>query len=362
VHEDPTVGAADTAEPVTRGGSVAPVAPPSHRLRPVALGGVIAATVVVAAAWVVGASVSLTAATAPSVMLQPYLDALEDGQLERAVAMDGTAAAAAELGYSVDLLTDERYALATDRPTAYRVGATRTENGVATVDVAFERGGEGQTTAFTLCAQPSGFLWFSAWRIEPASLPTITVPTVRFGALDLSVGGEHVGTVDETTVYVVGPGKYDIAADSTTGFFDFEVPSVEAEWDGRPTAYLYPTLTALGQEGATAAVRAYVDACIASTSYEPEGCSIAIDNSEGDEMSGVTWLLTRGPEFEFSEYSATAGFLVTTTRRGSADFVAAFASASGENGIVTAEDCEVWVDGAVVLSTDGTWTFDPYTW
>jgi hypothetical protein len=227
VHEDPTVGAADTAEPVTRGGSVASVASPSHRLRPVALGGVIAATVVVAAAWVVGGSVLLTAATAPSVMLQPYLDALEDGHLERAVAMDGTAAAAAELGYSVDLLTDERYALATDRPTAYRVGATRTENGVATVDVAFERGGERQT--------------------------------------------------------------------------------------------------------------------------------------EGDEMSGVTWLLTRGPEFAFSEYSATAGFLVTTTRRGSADFLAAFASASGEYGIVTAEDCEVWVDGAVVLSTDGTWTFAPYT-
>ncbi|WP_285042334.1 hypothetical protein [Plantibacter sp. LMC-P-059a] len=363
MHEDPTIGMADAAGPEALVGDGAPATSRSRRLHPVAFGGVIAATIVVAAAWAVGASVSLAAATAPSVMLQPYLDALEDGHLEQAIAMDGTAAAAAELGYSVDLLTDERYALATDRPTAYRVGATTIENGVATVDVAYERGGgERQTTAFTLRARPSGFLWFSGWRIEPSSLPTITVPTVRFGSLDLSVAGERVGEVDETTVYVVGPGSYDLAVDSATGFFDFEVPGVDAVWGGRPTAFLYPTLTARGQEGATAAVRAYVDACVASTSYEPDGCSIAIDNAEGDEMTGVTWLLTRGPEFEFAEYSATEGFLVTTTRRGSADFLAAFTSASGEFGIVTAEDCEVWVDGSVSLSIDGTWTFVPYTW
>ncbi|MGK9148338.1 hypothetical protein KXS11_11985 [Plantibacter flavus] len=321
----------------------------------------IAATAVVVGAWIVGASWSLTQLVTPEVPVRAYLASLADGDVEQAARLDGTAAAAEEQGYRLDLLTNTSYALASEQATGYRIRGTEVRDSGAVVTVDYEQRDERQTMELELARRENVFLWFNAWRLTPSGMPTVSVATDRFGALELSYAGTSLGTIEEDTTFLIAPGTYELQVDSPTGSFEFVAPEVDAAWGAKRNLFLYPTLTSLGVEQASAAVTAYVDACIASTSYEPSGCSFAIDNSAGDELTSVSWALTQAPEFTFDSYSEESGFMVTTTKRGSADFLAEYRLTTGETGIATAEDCEVWVDGSVRLDAAGVWVFTPYS-
>ena len=302
------------------------------RRRTLLLGG---AAVLFALGVVAAVVVGRTAAThQPQAAAVAYLEAVQQGDVERAMSLDGT-----EPGDDDVLLTNDAYAGATDGVTGWRVTGSRVDGDSASVFAVVQQGGEAGAVydqQFTLEKSGTDLLFFDRWTLTPVELGTLTV---QVGAPDAAVvtaaGVEvpHAGVEGDTVELRAFPGSYPATLDGAGAYAADDVVGIAtgASSTGSP-ATLVATLTDTGEAAARAAVDGWLSACVASTDLAPEGCSFQIINEPtGYTLSDQKWTLEAAPVYEIGEWTS-AGWQVDATTEGSATFTSNLSDGAGGTG------------------------------
>ncbi|TWX38796.1 hypothetical protein ES689_09325 [Frigoribacterium sp. ACAM 257] len=305
---------------------------PWSRRRTLLLGG---AAVLFALGVVAAVVVGRTAAThQPQAAVVAYLDAVQQGEVERAMSLDGT-----EAGDDDVLLTDDAYAGVTDGVTGWRVTGSRVDGDSAAVFAVVQQGGEAGTVydqQFTLEKDGTDLLLFDRWVLAPVELGTLTV---QVGAPDAAVvtaaGVEvpHAGAEGDTVELRAFPGSYPATLDGAGAYAADDVVGIAtgASSTGSP-ATLVATLTDTGEAAARTAVDGWLSACLASTDLAPDGCSFQIINEPtGYTLSDQKWTLEAAPAYEIGDWTS-AGWQVDATTEGSATFTSTLSDGAGGTG------------------------------
>ena len=322
------------------------------------------AVVVFALGVVLAVAVGRTAAShQPQAAAVEYLEAVHQGQVERAMSLDGT-----EVGDDDVLLTDEAYSAVTDGVTGYSVTGTTVDGDSAVVTAVVQQGGEGGAAydqQFTLEKDGTDLLFFDRWALQPVELGTLTV---QVGAPDAAVvtaaGVEvpHAGAEDDTVTLRAFPGSYPATLDGAGAYAADDVVGIAtgASSTGTP-ATLVAALTESGQAAARAAVDSWLAACVASTDLKPAGCSFQILNEPtGYTLSDQKWTLQTTPVYEVGDWTS-GGWQVDATTEGSAVFTSSVSDGAGGTGTFNSVGAvrvpiqgvipDVTADGATFTST-----------
>jgi len=302
------------------------------RRRTLLVGG---AVVLFALGVVAAVVVGRTAAThRPEAAAVAYLEAVQQGDVERATALDGT-----EVGDDDVLLTNDAYAGVTDGVTGWDVSGSRVDGDSAVVVAVVQQGGEGGAVydqQFALEKEGTDLLFFDRWALTPVELGTLTV---QVGAPDAAVvtaaGVEvpHAGAEGDTVELRAFPGSYPATLDGAGAYEADDVVGIAtgASSTGSP-ATLVATLTDTGQAAARAAVDGWLSACLASTDLAPDGCSFQIINEPtGYTLSDQKWTLEAAPVYEIGDWTSE-GWQVDATTEGSATFTSSLSDGAGGTG------------------------------
>jgi hypothetical protein len=276
---------------------------------------------------------TMSASHRPEATVRDYLGAVQAGEVERALALDGTEVADGDV-----LLTDDAYAAADDRVDGFRVGAVSAEGDDAQVEAVVHRA-DGSTHAqdFTLVRDGRDLLFFDRWALQPVDLGTVSVQVAGPASAEIAVDGTPVTRGSDGSVSLKAfPGSYEVAL--ATENESYSATAATAVVEGADVAaqptLLTTTLTPAGTTAATAAVDAWVAGCIASTDLRPEGCSFGLVDTESGRytLSGQKWTLESAPQFTVGDWQ-DGGWTVSTTTPGSASFTAEGVDAAGNRGI-----------------------------
>ncbi|MBD8583472.1 hypothetical protein IFT90_02740 [Frigoribacterium sp. CFBP 8766] len=302
------------------------------RRRTLLLGG---AVVLFALGVVAAVVVGRTAAThRPEAAAVAYLEAVQQGDVERAMSLDGT-----EVGDDDVLLTNDAYAGVTDGVTGWDVSGSRVDGDSAVVVAVVQQGGEGGAVydqQFALEKDGTDLLFFDRWTLTPVELGTLTV---QVGAPDAAVvtaaGVEvpHAGAEGDTVELRAFPGSYPATLDGAGAYEADDVVGIAtgASSTGSP-ATLVATLTDSGQAAARAAVDAWLAACVASPDLKPAGCSFQILNEPtGYTLTDQKWTLETTPVYEIGDWTSQ-GWQVEATTEGSAVFTSTVSDGAGSTG------------------------------
>jgi hypothetical protein len=304
------------------------------------------------AGGIVGYSVG-TAAHAPENQVTAYLDALVDGDAAEALKLAGT-----EVDADADvLLTNKAYAEVVDRPSAYEIGRTTTSGDTATVTATVTQGDTELTEEFTLQKDGKDAIFFDKWALEEVPLGTITVGMTGPSAVAPAVGGIAIPEGAESLRAL--PGTYEVGLAEDNEFYSVEAQQVTVEGftgsAAAPSADLTVALTDAGTQKANDAVNAWLDACQASTEFDPAGCSFyATGKNPAYTYTNTTWKLEPRPTFTIGEWNGT-GYRVSTGATGQANLTADIRdNASGATGTATAGPIPVFVNGDITeITADG---------
>ena len=275
---------------------------------------------------------TMSASHRPEATVQDYLGAVRAGEVERAMALDGTEASDGDV-----LLTDEAYAAADDRVDGFRVGSVATDDDDAQVEAVVHRS-DGSTHAqqFTLVRDGRDLLFFDRWALQPVDLGTVAVQVAGPASAEVAVDGTPVTRGSDGSVELKAyPGSYEVAPatenDSYTATSATAV--VEGVETAAPPTLVTTTLTPSGVTAANAAVDAWVAGCVASTDLRPEGCSFGLYDTESGRytLTGQKWTLESAPQFTVGDWQ-DGGWTVSTTTPGSASFTAEGVDAAGNRG------------------------------
>lgn len=347
-----------TAEAPQPGRTAQPAVPPRprRRLRRGQLIGLVAggtAVVLLAVAGIVGYSVG-SSTHSPDRPVQAFLDDLTAGKVDAALQDAGV-----EHGKSDVLLTDAAYAKATGRVTSYRITATQTDGDTAKVGAYLTQGGKQVATTFTLDKTGTDWGVFPKWELQAPDLATVDVTVQGPAKTAVDVAGASATTNSSGAVSLRAlPGTYDVAVD---GGKWFSADATTAEVTGFGSAAAQPvtlttTLTDDGTDAATKAVDAWVDACIASTSTTPDGCSFyAYGENPANTYTNQKWTLDSRPTVKVSGW-LSKGWMVSTSSYGSATFTADFTGPSG-TGTAKAGPINVNASGYITGFSDSGATF-----
>ena len=304
------------------------------------------------AGGIVGYSVG-TAAHAPENQVTAYLDALVEGDAAEALKLAGT-----DVDADADvLLTNKAYAEVADRPSAYEIGRTTTSGDTATVTATITQGDSELTEEFTLQKDGKDAIFFDKWALEEVPLGTITVGMTGPSAVAPAVDGIAIPEGAESLRAL--PGTYEVALAEDNEFFAVEAQQVTVEGftgsAAAPSADLAVSLTDAGTQKANDAVNAWLDACQASTEFDPAGCSFyATGKNPAYTYTNTTWKLEPRPTFTIGDWNGT-GYRVSTGATGQANLTADIRdNASGATGTATAGPIPVFVNGDITeITADG---------
>ena len=304
------------------------------------------------AGGIVGYSVG-TAAHAPENQVTAYLDALVEGDAAEALKLAGT-----DVDADADvLLTNKAYAEVADRPSAYEIGRTTTSGDTATVTATITQGDSELTEEFTLQKDGKDAIFFDKWALEEVPLGTITVGMTGPSAVAPAVDGIAIPEGAESLRAL--PGTYDVGLAEDNEFYSVEAQQVTVEGftgsAAAPSADLTVALTDAGTQKANDAVNAWLDACQASTEFDPAGCSFyATGKNPSYTYTNTTWTLDPRPTFTIGEWNGT-GYRVSTGATGQANLKADIRdNASGATGTATAGPIPVFVNGDITeITADG---------
>ena len=276
---------------------------------------------------------TMSASHRPEATVRDYLGAVQAGEVERALALDGTEVADGDV-----LLTDDAYAAADDRVDGFQLGAVSSEGDDAQVEAVVHRA-DGSTHAqdFTLVRDGRDLLFFDRWALQPVDLGTVSVQVAGPASAEIAVDGTPVTRGSDGSVSLKAfPGSYEVALAAENESYSATAATAVVEGavvTAQPTL-LTTTLTPAGTTAATAAVDAWVAGCIASTDLRPEGCSFGLYDTESGRytLSGQKWTLESAPQFTVGDWQ-DGGWTVSTTTPGSASFTAQGVDAAGNSGV-----------------------------
>ena len=276
---------------------------------------------------------TMSASHRPEATVRDYLGAVQAGEVERALALDGTEVADGDV-----LLTDDAYAAADDRVDGFQLGAVSSEGDDAQVEAVVHRA-DGSTHAqdFTLVRDGRDLLFFDRWALQPVDLGTVSVQVAGPASAEIAVDGTPVTRGSDGSVSLKAfPGSYEVALAAENESYSATAATAVVEGavvTAQPTL-LTTTLTPAGTTAATVAVDAWVAGCIASTDLRPEGCSFGLYDTESGRytLSGQKWTLESAPQFTVGDWQ-DGGWTVSTTTPGSASFTAQGVDAAGNSGV-----------------------------
>ncbi|PZE57676.1 hypothetical protein DEJ24_11740 [Curtobacterium sp. MCPF17_001] len=285
--------------------------------------------------------------------VESFLDDVEHGHLA-----DALRAAGIDRGRDDVLLTDAAYARAGDKITAHRITSVQQGSDRATVQAVLTQAGRIVPATFEL--ERSGTDWgvFPVWSLRAPALGSVQVvvqgpprSTVQVAGVDVRTDASGAADLrafpGSYGVHLDG-GKWFTATDSTAA-----VPGFGAA--GTPVV-VATTLTDAGVQAASKAVDAWVDACVASTSAAPDGCSFyAYGEDPANTYSGQEWTLDARPSVAVGGW-ASKGWAVETRSAGSATFRAQFTGPAGR-GTATAGPITVNASGWITAFSDDGATF-----
>jgi hypothetical protein len=266
------------------------------------------------------------------------------------------------------LLTKKAYAEADDRITRYTLGDVTTADETATVTASITQGGEKYDQEFTLTKAGKDAVFFDKWQLESPQLSSIAVGANAPDDAVVEVAGVDVSGVEkEGGVYTLRalPGTYSVGLGGDNEWYSAEelqasVIGFGVEADSADAQILEIAMTEEGTTAATDSVNAWLDACIASTELVPAGCPFWATNSQGYELSNLSWAVTK-PTFSIGEFTDGA-WPVLTDSEGSAQAAAdARDPASGATGRISTDEFPFDVDGIIEsFGDDGaTYVFSP---
>ncbi|MGN6127055.1 MAG: hypothetical protein ACTHON_10850 [Humibacter sp.] len=277
-----------------------------------------------------------TTAHTPQAAAQPFMQALVKGDVEGALR-------AGNIDDSSVLVTQKVYSQTKDHITAYSIARGTTATTTATVIVRYKLGGQHYSETLQLKNSGKDMLFFTRWVLEPVTLPRLAVAVDGPGSASVRVNNASIG-IDPggSTSLPVLPGRYDVVmatnADYSAPSKSTTVTSLTGSADSSAEAVtLAATLTDTGKKAATAAVNAWVAACISSPALQPAGCSFGlIDDYPDIQLSNQKWTLVTAPTFTIGAWSSH-GWLVDTTSNGAATFLADASASDGSTGTFFSE-------------------------
>ncbi|MEK6309092.1 MAG: hypothetical protein V4755_00100 [Curtobacterium sp.] len=234
------------------------------------------------------------------------------------------------------LLTDAAYAKAERKVTGYRVAAVRTSGDSASVTAYLRQGGQDVSATFDLARTGTEWGVFPIWKLEPPRLGSVDVSVRGPSRTPVEVAGRSVTTSkDGTATLSALPGTYSVAVRGGKWVESSAQTATVSGFGGTSSSpvTMTATLTRAGEDAATKAVDAWVDACIASHEPAPSGCSFyAYGEDPSYTYTNERWTLDTRPVVSVGDWSSE-GWLVTTTTYGRATFSA---DISGPGGVGTA--------------------------
>jgi hypothetical protein len=319
---------------------------------------------------------SARAASQPSAVVASYLSHVERGDIATALRMEGRAAKPTEV-----LLTDKAYSHATDRMTGFRILDTSTVGAVSTVEARIEQKSGSTTAKFELAKRrdPASLLGVDTWKLRPVALTTVEVTLGAPGRIDATISGVPLGWKGAVLRIHAFPGKYPVAVTSQSPWFTIPSAAVAVAGFGHADRFQVPaTLTAKGEEAATAAANAWFDKCVADPSFHPTGCSFWLTSGAdpGEVWANQTWQVQSRPTLALgawdfgcrtpttADVSAGGCWPVTTSTPGEVMFHADYSiPATGETGEITSTGpIEANVEGSITSFTDAGAMFTSVLW
>ncbi|MET3962861.1 hypothetical protein ABIE44_002795 [Marmoricola sp. OAE513] len=227
---------------------------------------------------------------------EKYLDALQDGDAEKALGL-----ADVEDG-NTDLLTDEIYGAAEKTFTSYEIEDTSDGfGGVTRVEVEL-RGLEGGKAEVELELRKDGKtgVFFDKWEVTDGGLATRVSFDLPEGADSVAVNGTEVEIGSGEDVYLF-PGTYDINPYGDNKWLSTDGAKTVVEAGSYSGYAEIPEATASDafREEVDRQLSAYLDTCMAATTIDPDGCPNSGYNSDA---VNVRWTLTTPPTVDYDSF------------------------------------------------------------
>ncbi|WP_283996003.1 hypothetical protein [Arthrobacter sp. zg-Y1143] len=246
----------------------------------------------------------------PRVQAEEYLQALVDGELEKALDM-----APADSDLDNSLMTDEVYSKVENRISGFEITDVAVDGDKAEVSVDVEQGGESEAMKLSLSKAGTEAVLFKKWKVD-APLGTWSLRYM----MDADVTGTAVNGVDfkapeDGRKLAVMPGDYTFSAPNGTKFVSYgedEVMNVglDSQESLMGVGFL-PEITDAARDEIKAQTRAHLDACMKSTELLPKGCPNKADGEDPNNFRNIKWSMTREPTYAVIEGDPTAPFSVT---------------------------------------------------
>lgn len=254
---------------------------------------------------IITVSIIGAAAFNPEKQAEAYLDALIDADAEEALSLsslDGDEA-------SDDLLNNEIYGAAEDRPTGYEITDVEKDGDTATVTVDLEGVEDGDDVELVLEADGRRAVLFRDWKVADGGLASDVTVSMPASSTTLEANGVVLtdGGAGEDVDFWALPGSYTFNpyGDSKwleSGGSRTVVPAsdsygIYAELDDpMPTTEL--------KERVDSAIEEWVNGCMAATEVDPADCPQDAYPS-GDKQRKVAWTLGTMPTVSWDNFYGT---------------------------------------------------------
>lgn len=251
-------------------------------------------------------------ASAPDRPVRAYLQAIADGDITRALKLGGITPGAGD-----KLLTDAAYGQSSDRVSSFIVLGTRLDGRSGVVEARIRQGDASYDADFRI-VRGGGIGPLSTWSLAPQKLPTITFTIDAPVELSLHIGGATLPSHDKRVSERVFPGTYDVDA-GDTAYYLGGVSAASATFAGQLGAAspIRLALTHEGEEKVQSEVSAWVTACAASTSMQPDGCPFRALPQPATIYSDGRWAVQSQPSLTEGSWSdELGGWPVTTSTPG----------------------------------------------
>ncbi|MCC9174020.1 hypothetical protein [Arthrobacter sp. zg-Y179] len=257
----------------------------------------------------------------PQVLAEEYLQAIVDGDVERAIAMSPE-----HNWQHFSLMTNEVYAKAENTITGFEVTDVAVTDGKADISVDIEQGDDTQAVTLDLRTDGTEALFFRKWKLNIGLGSAPVHYILRGDATAVAVNGVDIPGQDmemlrSSTIFSFLPGDYTLDASAGTPYAEYpdESVSVRLNRDGtaaaqEPTVDLKPALTDAGREEIQAGLTAHLEECMKSTELMPKGCPNQWTAEDPDSYRNISWSMQTAPTLDPIESDPTGPFSVRAVK------------------------------------------------
>ncbi|MCQ1986229.1 hypothetical protein [Arthrobacter sp. zg-Y844] len=253
----------------------------------------------------------------PQVLAEEYLQAIVDGDVERAIGMGP------DLDWEdYSLMTNEVYTEAENTITGFEVTDVVVTDGQADVSVDIEQGGDSHAVTLDLRTAGSEALFFRKWKLNIGLGSTQVHYILRGDATAVAVNGVDIPGQDmealrRSTVFNFLPGDYILGAATGSPYSGYpdRVVSARLNPDGAAavragTVDLKPQVTEAGRGEIEAGLTAHLEKCMKATELMPKGCPNQWTAEDPDSYRNISWSMKTPPTLDPIESDPTGPFSV----------------------------------------------------